>query len=140
MYPLTSLLERKIWTFLNSRVDILAIADVKDSHPKVNTDLLQGKGRVVINSSGNQGITLFLTDKISKPLFRFTCYSPTRSTCRQLQELLISAFENWSKTDFVMSEQDLQLTTLEGLTEPTFETSVNLYYASVLYQFHLSKY
>lgn len=139
MYPKTSLLERKIWTFLNSRSDLIAVADVKDVHPNTATELLQGKGRVVITSAGNPGMGQFLTRYISKPLFRFTCYSPNRSVCRQIQELLITNWENWLKSDFSMEGQDLQLIQLEGTNEPSFEPSINLYFAALLYQFHLTR-
>lgn len=138
VYPKTSLLERKIWTFLNSKTELLAIADVKDSHPNAPSDLLLGKGRVVIFSSGNPAIGKPLTDKISKPLFRFTCYSPSRSVCRQIHELLLELWKSWTKTDFAMDNQDLQLVELEGVLEPCLEPSINLYYASALFQFHLS--
>lgn len=141
MYPKTSLLEKKIWDFLNSQNSLVSICEIKDSHPNVKTEVSLSKGLVVISSVGNTDIGRYITTKVSSPLFRFTGYSHKRVIVRQIQETLIDIWEGWNNSNsFFMEGQKIQVIKAEGVIEPTLEKSIELYYASVLYQFKLALY
>ena len=141
MYPKTSLLEKKIWDFLNSQNSLVSICEIKDNHPNVKTEVKLNKGLVVISSVGNPDIGRYITTNVSNPLFRFTGYSHKRVFVRQIQETLIDIWEGWDNSDsFSMEGQKIQVIKAEGVTEPTLEKSIELYYASVLYQFKLALY
>jgi hypothetical protein len=141
MYPKTSLLEKKIWDFLNSQNSLVSICEIKDNHPNVKTEVKLNKGLVVISTVGNPDIGRYITTNVSNPLFRFTGYSHKRVLVRQIQEALIDIWEGWDNSDsFSMEGQKIQVIKAEGVTEPTLEKSIELYYASVLYQFKLALY
>ena len=140
MYPKTSLLERKVWDYLNSQPKLLSVCVIKDTHPNSKTEIPLNKGLLTISSVGNPTIGLYITNQISAPLFRFTGYSPKRSVARGIQELVLDIWSNYQNLLLSTDSQKLQTVELEGVIEPTLEKSIELYYASALYQFHLTKY
>lgn len=139
LYPDTRLFKVALWNYLKSSTVLAPIVNLSQDHPKTAADIQNGKSRIVLSPASNPGIGQYLTRHISSPTIRFTAYAVRESSCDNAIHLLTNVLEGWKPSDFTMENQSLQFVCPEQRIESLFNDAINLYFASVLYKFHLTR-
>ena len=139
LYPDTRIFKAALWNYLKNNSVLTPIVNLSQDHPKTANDIQNGKSRIVISPASNPGVGQYLTRQISSPTIRFTAYAVREASCDNAIHQLINVLESWLPSDFPMENQSLQFVNAEQRIESLFNDAINLYFASVLYKFHLSR-
>jgi hypothetical protein len=139
LYPDTRVFKVALWEYLKKSTVLTPIVNLSQDHPKTANDIQNGKSRIVLSPAGNPGVGQYLTRNISSPTIRFTAYAVREASCDNAIHQLINVLESWLPADFQMEEQSLQFICVEQRIESLFNDAINLYFASVLYKFHLTR-
>lgn len=137
-YPDTRIFKAALWNYLKTRSELAGIANISQDHPKTANDIQDGKSRIVISPAGNPK-GRYLTRSLSEPSIRFTAYSVKEASCDNAIFQLQNVLESWLPQDFLMEGQRLQFLNIVNCIETLYNDAINLYFASAIYKFYLSR-
>lgn len=137
-YPDTRIFKAVLWTYLKTRAELAGIVNISQDHPKTANDIQDGKSRIVLSPAGNPK-GRYLTRSLSEPSIRFTAYSVNEASCDNAIFQLQNALESWLPENFLMEGQRLQFLNIANCIETLYSDAINLYFASVIYKFYLSR-
>jgi len=137
-YPSTLKLMQALYSFLSTHVDLALVCDVQPTHPRLSSDLPQGKGRIVLSEIRDELKGKWVSQKESRPHIQIACYGVTEAKSRQVQELVCGVLESRKITDLSMAGQLVQYTQLDQWFPPKFSETAALHLSAVVYCFYLS--
>lgn len=139
MYPDTRIFKKALWDYLKGSTILTPIVNLSEDHPKSANDIQNGKSRIVLSSGSNPDVGRYVTRSLASPTIRFTSYSVKGASCDHALQQLMNVLEVASSSDFPMEAQYLSFLDADQKVDPLFNDAINLYFASIVYKFYLSR-